>query len=113
MADKSESKRAQILRVVVLCALCAVLVYLAWSIFFRNAQDSATTPTEQRLETILSEISGAGKTKVYVHTDDSGTVTGVIVVAEGANSLMVVSDLTAAVSTALGIDRSAIRIYPM
>ncbi len=99
-----------------------LIIILVGTIYFINKgadgggnTSSASTeksPTEAKLTSILSSIEGVGATDVMI-TETDGTITGVVIVCEGANRLMVRSDILNAVSTALNVDKKIIAIYSM
>lgn len=68
------------------------------------------TSEEQRLSAILSAIEGAGDVETMITSRD-GSVIGVLVIAEGAQNITVRLRLIEATASALGIDRSAVRVY--
>ena len=79
------------------------------------------TALEQRMESVLSCVEGAGKVRVLVN--EGGTVgalnsgqkqsAGVLVVAEGAKNIRVKMELEQAVMALLGVDASQIEILGM
>ncbi len=93
-----------------------ILLVAAVILFFGGKDDSPATAaksqTEIRLTALLERINGIGETEVMVNETDGG-VTGVVVVCEGADSILVRNDILNAVATALDIDRSIIAIYSM
>lgn len=74
--------------------------------------DTNKTVTEIKLTNILSGIDGVGQTEVMIN-EGEGVVQGVIIVCEGANSLMTRNDILNAVSTALNVNKNNIAIYAM
>lgn len=77
---------------------------------------------ERRLEAILSELNGAGEVRVMItfeYVSDTGAETsarrigGVVVIAEGADSIRVKTDLTNAAAAALGVDHARISVFSM
>ena len=95
-------------KLIIVIALIILLV-AAVILFFGGKDDSPATAakskTEIRLTALLERINGIGETEVMV--------TGVVVVCEGADSILVRNDILNAVATALDIDRSIIAIYSM
>lgn len=83
--------------------------------------DNSASGIEARLEQVLSEIRGVGEVRVMVVQNESssgsdggaGSVSGVIVVAEGASDMAVKMALIYAVRAALGIEQSRIEIFEM
>lgn len=68
--------------------------------------------TELKLTGILSSIDGVGATEVMINQTEEA-ITGVIIVCEGADRIMIRNDILNAVSTALNVDKSIIAIYAM
>ena len=100
--------------IVLLCALGLVLILSAWQIFHaEESTESAkinATETEVRVMRLLEEIDGVGSARVIVYETEEGPQS-VVIVCEGANNLRVVMNVREAVSTALGTDKNAIKIY--
>lgn len=67
---------------------------------------------ELQLMRILSRIEGVGDADVMITQDEQG-VAGVVIVCEGADNIMVRSDVLNAVSTAFNIDKNNIAVYAM
>ncbi len=89
-----------------------------------EASQSASTLSvglEARMEATLSLIDGAGKVRVMVNreevlpaqTESIAAVTGVIVVAQGANDLSVRLELARAVQSLLNVPQKNIEIFAM
>lgn len=80
-----------------------------------SAPVSAETQLESRLESILSQIEGAGKVRVMISFcgDDGNSVRGAIVVAEGARDIGVRMELERAAATALGTELAAVNVFAM
>lgn len=68
--------------------------------------------TEQALCRVLNSIEGVGKVEVMV-VEAEDSVNSVIIVCEGADNIMLRSDILNAVSKALSIDKNKIGIYKM
>lgn len=96
----------------------ALIIALALIIYSGVGSASSTdTPSnmdleESRLATVLSNIQGAGKVEVMISRNDD-TVTGVLVVAEGAKDISVLLKLLDATSTVMGVDKSIVEVYQM
>ena len=73
---------------------------------------SSVTQLESRLESILSEIEGAGKVRVMIAFSGED-VLGAIVVAEGAREVGVRMELERAAATALGTELAAVNVFAM
>lgn len=96
----------------------ALIIALALIIYSGVGSASSTdTPSnmdleESRLATVLSNIQGAGKVEVMISRKDD-TITGVLVVAEGARDISVLLKLLDATSTVMGVDKSIVEVYQM
>ena len=101
-----------------LIVLTIVFVLIAIVVIFYEDEDVSTatvtdkSSTEQRLEAILSTIEGVGEISVFV-TENDGEVEGVVIVCQGADSIMTRNDILNAVSTALNVNKNIIAIYAM
>lgn len=79
------------------------------------------TELEKRLEEVLANVEGVGKVKVMLMTDagqglystGSGEVTGVLIVAEGADNSVTIQKIQEAVMALFQIDAHKIRIMKM
>ena len=88
--------------------LLLVLVLLLWPTGSGGVQEQAgRTEPEARLETVLGEISGAGRVSV-LYSDE-----GVAVVCEGASSAQVRLDIVNAVSAYTGFGSDRIKVLGM
>ena len=84
-------------------------------------ENAGKTALEERMESVLSCVEGAGSVRVLVHSDEAAAAfsqgaeraSGVVVVAEGAGNLRVAMELEAAVQALLGVDAGQIEILPM
>ncbi len=74
---------------------------------------SAALPIENRLQSVLSQVEGAGTVNVLVNEDESGAVVGVCVLTPNADDVATVFRLQRAVQTALGIDNDKVEILSM
>ena len=91
----------------------ALIVLALIAMLFLNAQDTPTesaSPLEQRLERLLSSMDGAGRVRVMVTEGDDGHIAGVVVVAEGLDSVRTALEMQSAVKTLLDIDTSRVQI---
>lgn len=101
-----------------LIVLTIVFILIAIVVIFYEDEDVSTatvadkSSTEQRLEAILSTIEGVGEISVFV-TENDGEVEGVVIVCQGADSIMTRNDILNAVSTALNVNKNIIAIYAM
>ena len=104
-------------KIIVVVALIALLILVVFLFFGTGGEESALgdyskSDAEVRLTALLERIDGVGDTEVMI-TEDEGVVTGVVIVCEGADSIMVRNDILNAVSTALNINKNIIAIYSM
>lgn len=76
----------------------------------REQQASVMTEEEQRLSAALSSIDGAGRVETMI-TVQNNVVVGVIVIADGANSITVRLKLLDAAATALGVSKQIVNVY--
>ena len=67
--------------------------------------------TEERLCSVLSDISGAGQVDVMVQYGENQQVSGIIITAEGGADPVVANDLTRAVTTLYGIPVSRVIVF--
>ncbi|MDE7372620.1 MAG: hypothetical protein K2N18_01000, partial [Clostridia bacterium] len=68
------------------------------------------TADEQRLSAMLSNIVGAGRVDAMI-TTDSGKITGVLIVADGADNITVRLRLIDATATALGVSKNIVNVF--
>ena len=68
---------------------------------------------EQRLAAVLAGIDGAGSVETMISRGTEGEITGVLVIAEGAEDITVMLRLMSAAATALGVDRKLVDVYSM
>lgn len=104
-------------KVIAIAGLLILLVAIAVISFGVPSQtltinSTALSETETKLMRILSEIEGVGKAEVMISEGAEG-VEGVVIVCEGANSLMVRNDVINAVKVALKIEKNNIAVYAM
>lgn len=74
-----------------------------------EATSSVMTSDEQRLSAILSRIEGAGDVEAMITVSDKKIV-GVLIIAEGADSITVRVRLMEAAATALGVDKNIVSV---
>ncbi len=79
--------------------------------------EAANAPIEGRLEDALCRMRGVGEVKVMVTYDEKNEygedIYGVIVIAEGAQDIMVRTQIQSAVQTVLNVDVSKINVFEM
>lgn len=106
--------------VLIIALLLAALIAAAIFLYGGNLSSSSSqtdltsnrSEKEIKLMRILSEMEGVGDSEVMIYEDD-GEIQGVVVVCEGADSIMTRNDILNAVSCALKIEKSYIAIYAM
>lgn len=103
-------------KIIIVLALIVLLVAVVYLFFGTDSNDTSVsvskTDTEIKLEALLEAIDGVGDAEVMITSDDDG-ICGVVIVCEGASSIMVRNDILNAVSTALNINKNIIAIYSM
>ena len=67
---------------------------------------------EIRLASTLSQIEGVGEVQTMI-TRNGDEISGVLVIAEGAENISVMLKLLDATSTVMGVDKSVIEVYQM
>ncbi|HCJ01592.1 MAG TPA: hypothetical protein DHV31_01740 [Clostridiales bacterium] len=77
------------------------------------AQNGKMTEEEERLAELISDISGVGKTRVLITTDNGNEVIGVVVVAEGAKDMNNRVKMIRCVEKATGATVDKIEIFEM
>lgn len=78
-----------------------------------GALPGGSDPQNEQLSRVLSAMAGAGEVEVAIHYDAQSLPCGAVVLAQGASSIAVRLQLTDAVSTLLGLDPSAVAVYPL
>ena len=73
---------------------------------------SAEATPEDAISRVLSAMAGAGHTEVAVYRNAQDVPCGAVVIADGAQDISVRLWLTDAVATLLGLDASAVVVYP-
>ncbi len=95
----------------------ALILLVALAVLFwaqnRAPETAASTDLERRLESTLSQVAGAGDVRVMIAQAEDGGVTGVLIVAEGADDMGVYLALAEAARTLLGVDAKSIEIARM
>jgi len=96
-------------------AMAAVLALLFWG---GGGTASVESRAEKRMAEVLGAIAGAGRVEValfYAAQDgrETGTPTGALVVAQGADDLAVRLELIRATRTLLGLPEAAVDVFAM
>lgn len=92
--------------------LTALAVCILACLFLSSGSGHEETQ-EDRISRVLSCMSGAGETEVAVYYDAASVPCGAVVLSSGADRIAVRLQLTDAVSTLLGLDPSAVAVYPL
>ena len=79
---------------------------------FQSSEVTYMDDEETRLATTLSQIEGVGEVKTMI-TRNGDEISGVLVIAEGAENISVMLKLLDATSTAMGVDKSIVEVYQM
>lgn len=102
--------------IVVIFIIAVALIIYSTVMTNRDTQSSNTTASsvmtsdEQRLGAVLSNIAGAGRVDAMI-TVDGGRITGVLIVADGADDITVRLRLLDAAATALGVSKSIVNVF--
>ena len=105
-------KNIQIIALIFIIAV-GLIIYSSVATAKASAQDdnrSVMTEEEQRLSAVLSSIEGAGRVETMITSRD-GSIVGVIVIAEGAESITVRLKLLDAAACALGVSKQIVNVY--
>ena len=94
--------------------LLLIAACVAALVLTRGGSDAGAQPTEleARLERVLSAVEGAGEVRAMVAEED-GAVTGVVIVATGAEDVGVRLSLMQAARALLGVDMERIEVIQM
>lgn len=105
--------RKDIIKIAVIAAAALVLLIAVYKVFFTSdeATEQNYSDEETRLCSILSEIEGVGKVSVIINSE--GESVGVVVVCQGADSILIRSQIISAVRLATGAAGENILIYKM
>ncbi|MCM1306724.1 MAG: hypothetical protein NC037_05780 [Bacteroides sp.] len=105
------------LQIIVVIFIIAVALIIYSTVMTRGSSaseqtssNSVMTADEQRLSAILSNIEGAGEVDAMITVDD-GKIAGVLVIADGADSITVRLRLIDATATALGISKNIVNVF--
>ena len=75
-----------------------------------DTEDKYALDEELRLKTILEQMESVGDVKVMITYRDSKTVEGVVVIADGAENMVVVQDITGVVQALFDVDSHKIKV---
>lgn len=94
-------------------AALGVLVILCLLLFRLNRENGdVKTEKEIRMERVLKKLSGAGETYVMIN-EENGSVTGALIVCEGAEDISVRLRVQDAARAILQVDNQKIHVAPM
>jgi hypothetical protein len=101
------------LKIMIVAIIIAVGLIIYSGVGVNNStQTTQMNDDEIRLATTLSQIDGAGEVKTMI-TRNGQEISGVIVVAEGAENISVMLKLLDATATVMGVDKSIVEVYQM
>lgn len=107
-------KNLQIIAVIFIIAVALIIYSTVMTTKEKNdvktISSAVMTSEEQRLSSILGNIDGAGKVETMI-TSQNGEIVGVLVIADGADSIMVRLRLMDATATALGVSKDKINVF--
>ena len=75
-----------------------------------SVTDNRETDVEMRLENMLEKMQGVGKADVMITFQDEEQVEGVLVIADGAKSGVIVRDITEVVQALFEVDSHKIKV---
>ena len=93
--------------------LLTALVICVAGCLLAGGLPGGSDPQNEQLSRVLSAMAGAGEVEVAIHYDAQSVPCGAVVLARGASSIAVRLQLSDAVSTLLGLDPSAVAVYPL
>ena len=102
------------LRIIVLSIIIAMglIIYSGVATNTKTEEVNYMDDEENRLASVLESIDGVGAVQVMITRND-GQISGVLVIAEGAENISVMLKLLDATSTAMGVDKSIVEVYQM
>ena len=102
------------LRIIVLSIISAMglIIYSGVATNTKTEEVNYMDDEENRLASVLESIDGVGAVQVMITRND-GQISGVLVIAEGAENISVMLKLLDATSTAMGVDKSIVEVYQM
>lgn len=101
------------LKIMVVAIIIAIGLIIYSTIETTATTDSTYMDQEEiRLATTLSNIDGVGEVKTMI-TRNGDEISGVLVIAEGAENISVMLKLLDATATVMGVDKSIVEVYQM
>lgn len=102
-------KEIKNIKIIVFVFIIAVALIIYSSVTSLSESVSYMSDDEMRLASILSSVSGAGDVEVMI-SQKGNEISGVLVLADGANNPLVRLRLVEATSSALGIDYTLVSV---
>lgn len=102
-------KEIKNIKIIVLVFIIAVALIIYSSVATSSESVSYMSDEEMRLASILSSVNGAGDVEVMI-SQSGNQISGVLVLADGANNPLVRIRLVEATSSALGIDYTLVSV---
>ena len=94
----------------------AIIIALGLIIYSVSTKESGVVSNmdqeEIRLASTLSQIEGVGEVQTMI-TRNGDEISGVLVIAEGAENISVMLKLLDATATVMGVDKSIVEVYQM
>lgn len=100
-------KSARKIEMLVIAALLCTILVLCMG---EGKVTTAANTDEKRMQSILSQIDGAGRVSVMLAEDAEGQMTGAVVVASGAENVHVMLEIQRAVRAITGLELENIEI---
>ena len=75
-----------------------------------NSEEKYALDEEMRLKHILEQMENVGEVRVMITHQDSKTVEGVVVIADGAENVLIVKNITDVVQALFDVDSHKIKV---
>lgn len=102
-------------RIVLICLAALILLLVSFKVFAGGGESKtggyAPTAEEARLIQLLTRIEGVDDATVMI-TEEEGVAVGAVVIFEGKDGFVVRMRVMEIAAVALGIDKSAVLVYP-
>ncbi len=105
-------KNLRLMIVGVIIAITLIIYSSVQKVDENNIAPMVMDDEETRLANILSGIEGVGEVRTMITRSD-GQITGILVVADGAEDISVMLKLLSATSTVMGVDKQVVEVYQM
>ena len=108
--------KSKTFRIVILLLGALILLLLIWRVFFKSDSTAAgnvysASEQEERLSLILSRIEGVENATVMIG-EENGVPVSVVIVFEGADSLLTRLRVMEVAANALRIEKGKVLVYP-